>query len=366
MQRIKYAAGTPERLDTRERIAVGSGTPCSSSPTQPRKQLAAGPTAQPGAAPCASPDAASPWPMLKYVSSNLFDSPAQTLVNTVNVVGVMGKGIAAEFKRRYPGMFRRYAEHCKNGSLDIGKLYLYRTANKLILNFPTKKHWRHPSRLEYIEAGLKKFVDTYAAHGIVSISFPQLGCGNGGLPWSEVQPLMQRYLKDLPIPVYIHLAEQDGSFVPEHLAPLAEPEPANRQDALLSRRSIGFEEVWHGLWRAAGMPGEASLAPRDSLDDLLPVITVRSHGRRVELPGEDIEALWTSLRLRGALPQTDFPGALKSEADTVRELLLKLDFLRPIQFVIESAAGRRREPGIRFAPGADPAAPEVAIPERVE
>lgn len=356
MQRIMPAAGKMEQLDTRERSAVQFNLPCPSPIAQPCQQLAA----RQGAAACASPDTASPWPMLKYVSSNLFDSPAQTLVNTVNVVGVMGKGIAAEFKQRYPDMFRRYAEHCKNGSLDIGKLYLYRTANKLILNFPTKKHWRHPSKLEYIEAGLKKFVDTYAAHGIVSTSFPQLGCGNGGLPWSEVQPLMERYLSPLPIPVYIHLAAPKTDFVPEHLTPGARIEIGR------SRRSVGFEEVWRDLWCAARMPGEAPVTRKDAFDEFLPAITVESHGRTIELPGEDFEALWTSLRLRGALPQTEFPGALRLEADAVCELLLKLDFLRPIQFVIEDTSGRRREPGVRFAPEADTSPPEIAVSQRVE
>ncbi|MBK8259528.1 MAG: macro domain-containing protein [Polyangiaceae bacterium] len=304
--------------------------------------------------------------MLKYVNSNLFDSPAQTLVNTVNLVGVMGKGIAAEFKRRYPDMFRRYAEHCKNGSLDIGKLYLYRTANKFVLNFPTKKHWRNPSKLEYIEAGLKKFADTYAAHGIVSISFPQLGCGNGGLSWNEVQPLMDKYLRDLPIPVYIHVASSGKDFVPEHVPTKTENNAASYLNANRARRGVAFEEVWRRLWAEAGMSGDSELVGSTSADGFLPEIRVNSEGRVVHLPGEDIEALWTSLRMRGALPQNEFPGALRLEAAVVRELLLKLDFLRPIQFVVEQAGTFRQEPGVRFAPDADMSLPEIAVPEYVE
>lgn len=298
--------------------------------------------------------------MLSYVTSNLFESPAQTLVNTVNTVGVMGKGIAAEFKQRYPEMFERYAKYCKDGSLDIGKLHLYRTPNKLVLNFPTKKHWRNPSKLEYIEAGLRKFVDTYAAHGIVSVSFPQLGCGNGGLPWEKVQPLMEQYLSRLPIPVYIHVAPPKSGFVPEHL------EPAARDEALQPRRSVSFQEVWRDLWRAAGMPGDAPTTLRESPDDALPAIAIEAHGRTIELPGEDLETLWTSLRLRGALRQTEFPGALRSEPDAVRHLLLKLDFLRPIQFLVNEAGDRRQVPGVRFAPQADMAPSEIAVPEHAE
>ena len=96
-----------------------------------------------------------------YVRGNIFESPAETLVNTVNTVGVMGKGIAYEFKRLYPEMFREYRDLCERGSLQIGALYLYRTDHKSVLNFPTKKHWRSPSQPEYIEEGLKTFVRTY-------------------------------------------------------------------------------------------------------------------------------------------------------------------------------------------------------------
>ncbi|MBI1879338.1 MAG: macro domain-containing protein [Chloroflexi bacterium] len=92
--------------------------------------------------------------MLTYLTTSLFDSPAQTLVNTVNTVGVMGKGIALVFKQRYPEMYRQYRELCLAGQLDIGKLYVYRMLNQVIVNFPTKKHWRNPAQIKYIEAGL--------------------------------------------------------------------------------------------------------------------------------------------------------------------------------------------------------------------
>lgn len=144
--------------------------------------------------------------MLTYLTTSLFDSPAQTLINPVNTVGVMGKGIALVFKQRYPEMYRQYRELCQAGKLDIGKLQIYRAPNKIIVNFPTKKHWRDPSRIEYIEVGLEEFVRSYDKYGIASVSFPQLGCGNGGLDWEgQVQPVMERYLKNLSIPIYIHL-----------------------------------------------------------------------------------------------------------------------------------------------------------------
>jgi O-acetyl-ADP-ribose deacetylase (regulator of RNase III) len=144
--------------------------------------------------------------VITYVEESLFSSPAQTLVNTVNTVGVMGKGLARTFKTIYPEMFADYARRCETGELTIGRLLLYRTPHKWALNFPTKRHWRQPSRLEDIEAGLQTFRDTYAEHGITSIAFPQLGCGNGGLDWEEqVRPLMERYLSQLLLEVYIYI-----------------------------------------------------------------------------------------------------------------------------------------------------------------
>ncbi len=143
--------------------------------------------------------------MIMYVESNLFDSPAQVLVNPVNTVGVMGKGLALQFKQQYPEMFTNYQRFCESGALTVGKLYLYKTPGKWVLNFPTKKNWRNKSQLAYIEVGLQKFVATYQEKGIESISFPQLGAGNGGLDWErEVKPLMEKYLGELPITVYIH------------------------------------------------------------------------------------------------------------------------------------------------------------------
>ena len=144
---------------------------------------------------------------ITYVDYNLFDSDAQVLVNTVNTVGVMGKGIAKEFKKRYPEMFEKYEKMCKAGKFKTGDLLPYKIpdSDRLVLNFPTKRHWRARSKLEYIESGLKKFAQTYDQKGINSISFPMLGSSNGGLDWeTQVKPLMEEYLKDLQIEIRIH------------------------------------------------------------------------------------------------------------------------------------------------------------------
>ena len=143
---------------------------------------------------------------VKY--GNLFASGRQTLVNTVNCVGVMGAGIALEFKRRYPAMFRRYEQLCRQGHMKVGRLWLYRPDEKngepWVLNFPTKKHWRLPSREEYLVSGLTKFRDTYRQCGIASIAFPVLGSQNGGLCEAKVIDLMREALQECEIPVDIY------------------------------------------------------------------------------------------------------------------------------------------------------------------
>ncbi|WP_340139386.1 macro domain-containing protein [Lactobacillus intestinalis] len=156
--------------------------------------------------------------MIIYTDENIFMSPAQTLVNTVNTVGVMGKGVAKDFKKYYPQMYKKYRILSKRKQLNIGQLMIskeepiyYRRKptgqyrNRWVLNFPTKRHWRNKSKIEYIEAGLSKFVKEYKNRNIESISFPQLGVGNGGLNWNEVQEVMEYYLEKVDIPVYIHI-----------------------------------------------------------------------------------------------------------------------------------------------------------------
>lgn len=155
--------------------------------------------------------------MLRYIEGDIFSSPAQVLVNPVNTVGVMGKGLALEFKQRYPDIFKWYKQMCDKHLFTIGKLMLCRAADYWVLLFPTKENWRNPSKIEYIEAGLKKFADTYADKGISSIAFPKLGCGNGELSWDDVRPVMEKYLKPLPIAVYIYVGV-DNTVKPEHRA----------------------------------------------------------------------------------------------------------------------------------------------------
>lgn len=142
--------------------------------------------------------------MLQFRTGNLFDSSMQTLVNAVNVVGVMGKGVALQFKERYPAMYEAYQAKCQKGELKLGTLHLFKADDHWILNFPTKGHYRAKSKLADIEAGLIRLRDSYQQLGIVSLALPALGCGYGGLDWQEVRPLIERYLGGLPIPIEVY------------------------------------------------------------------------------------------------------------------------------------------------------------------
>lgn len=141
---------------------------------------------------------------MKVIIGDIFESRCLTIVNTVNCMGVMGKGIALEFKKRYPGMFLDYVNKCNAGQVKTGTPYVFDNVDGTkILVFPTKDHWRSPSRLSYVVDGLDWFVENYKKFNITSIAFPPLGCGNGGLSWSVVGPIMYQKLRKLPIEVEI-------------------------------------------------------------------------------------------------------------------------------------------------------------------
>jgi O-acetyl-ADP-ribose deacetylase (regulator of RNase III) len=138
-------------------------------------------------------------------TGDLLDSNAQTLVNTVNTVGVMGKGIALEFKKRFPDMYEDYVQRCNTGQVRLGEPYLYRRLlPPWILNFPTKAHWRSVSSLADIVRGLEYLEQHYEEWGVTSLAVPPLGCGNGGLEWRVVGPTLYRYLDRFKIPVELY------------------------------------------------------------------------------------------------------------------------------------------------------------------
>lgn len=146
-------------------------------------------------------------------------------------------------------MFIAYKRICDRKLLEPGKLWLWRGADCWILNFPTKIHWRKPSKIEWIRAGLQKFVEKYEILGIREISFPRLGCGNGGLEWDEVRPIMEQFLSPLPIQVFVHDYTVEIGL-PEHLEDVAR--------RLRSEQSADttFEAFLNSLRRAVHLIGQ--------------------------------------------------------------------------------------------------------------
>jgi len=132
------------------------------------------------------------------IRGNIFAIEANALVNTVNCVGVMGRGVALEFRRRFPTMFVEYERVCRRGALSPGWVLPYRRSTPWVLNFAVKDHWRQPSRFDWVESCLRRFRDRYSELGITSAAFPWFGAMNGKLPVPEVLAMMRRYLEDLP------------------------------------------------------------------------------------------------------------------------------------------------------------------------
>lgn len=269
--------------------------------------------------------------MLTFVNGDLFRSPAKVLVNTVNVVGVMGKGIAKDFKLIYPEMFHEYQRLCESKQLDIGRLSLYRTPHKWVLNFPTKKHWRQPSKLEYIEAGLKAFVRGYASNSITSVAFPPLGCGNGELNWEhQVRPLMIQYLDTLPIEVYIHQYRKDFS-APEHhdfdeTKRWLRSEPEN----------LPFSEVWDDLTDLLKSKSTFEVVDthetfRVRFTESPEVGLLIENGDSLFVPQDAVLDAWQFLRAVGFLTAEGLTHGLDAHADRVFALLRELPYLKATQ-----------------------------------
>jgi len=147
--------------------------------------------------------------MIKYVKGNILESEAQAIVNTVNTVGVMGKGIALQFKREYPNNYKAYLEACKKKQIRVGEIFLFKDHNlssgdKIIINFPTKNDWRKPSELSFIEEGLNDLIVKIHENKIKSIAIPPLGAGNGGLDWLKVKKVIEEKLSNVNIDIIIY------------------------------------------------------------------------------------------------------------------------------------------------------------------
>lgn len=146
--------------------------------------------------------------MVYFLDGNMFELKSQYLVNTINCVGAMGKGIALEFKNRYPEMFTEYKKQCEEGKIDIGLPFIWENTDLfdpvVIINLPTKMHWRDPSKLIFIQKGLNWLEEYFKDKPDVTINMPALGCGNGGLDWDTVKDMIYKQLHPLQATFYVY------------------------------------------------------------------------------------------------------------------------------------------------------------------
>ena len=265
--------------------------------------------------------------MITYVVGDLFTSPAKVLVNTVNTVGVMGKGIAKDFKRIYPEMFDEYRDLCEQEMFNVGQLWLYKTPHKWILNFPTKKHWRGKSKIDYIEAGLRKFADTYDEKGIESISFPMLGCGHGGLGWEEeVQPLMEEHLQPLPIDIFIHLYGQND-------LPVLEQRSFEEKKKWLQGEPQYplFVEFWDDVKELIPSEQKSSLKQETlpGFGEIIAPPKPTEHSESTISKGI-IEELWELMKSEGYIRIDNFPEAMKDDGHIIASFLHNLPYIQQV------------------------------------
>lgn len=290
--------------------------------------------------------------MILYVQGDLFQSPAQVLVNTVNTVGVMGKGVALQFKRMFPEMFAQYRELCEQKQFDIGRLWLYRSPNKWVLNFPTKRHWRQPSKIEYISAGLQKFVDTYDEMGIHSIAFPPLGCGNGQLDFrSQVQPMMHEYLARLPIDVFIY-PDRSDPFLPEHLDPTAMQKWLRSEPS-----SLPFNEVWEDVRNLLEKQNTFRTVVNQStfkayIADAPPGLIIESGGKTDHIPYDSVMAFWQQLRTYGFSMRHIAPG-IDRKLYYLTAIFSSLEYVKPVRVADQfDKLGKYPVTGLQVLPSA--------------
>lgn len=143
--------------------------------------------------------------MLTFIkSSNIFDDRSEVIVCPVNCIGIMGKGLALSFKLKYPKYYETYQRQCKEGKIRLNFIKPYQAANKLIISFPTKNHWRDNSNIDNIEAGILHLISFIIYWKVKSIAIPALGCGLGNLNWNVVKPLFVKYFTDLNCKVYVY------------------------------------------------------------------------------------------------------------------------------------------------------------------
>jgi len=190
--------------------------------------------------------------MIELASGNILKAEAEALVNTVNCVGVMGKGIALQFKQAWPENFRAYERACRNKEVQLGSVFTFETGRlmnpRYIINFPTKQHWRAKSRLKDIQAGLESLREEIKRLSIHSIAIPPLGCGSGGLQWSKVEPSIRKALKHLPN-VRVMLFAPEGAPAAETMPVATRAPRLTRARAMLIRLFESYAAAGYRLSR---------------------------------------------------------------------------------------------------------------------
>lgn len=173
--------------------------------------------------------------MIRYIKGDLLSSTAEALVNTVNTVGVMGKGIALQFKNRFPKNYKIYQDACKNKTFKTGEVLVVREGDllnqKIIINFPTKSHWKADSKYEYISSGLESLKAAIIENNIKSIAIPPLGCGNGGLEWERVKIMIDESLCDIDCDVIVYTPNNE-------IKEILQKETANSEVKLTPARAM--------------------------------------------------------------------------------------------------------------------------------
>jgi len=187
--------------------------------------------------------------MIITAEGNLLQASADALINTVNTEGVMGKGIALQFREAFDLNYRLYRQACKEQRVRVGEMFVTETHElvgpRFIINFPTKRHWKEKSRLEYITEGLEDLKRIIAEYGIKSVAMPPLGCGNGGLNWSQVRPLIEQSLAEIIVPVYLY--EPSATISKRERQPTADAQKLTPSRAMLLAAMRAYSSLGYSL-----------------------------------------------------------------------------------------------------------------------
>ena len=187
--------------------------------------------------------------MIINAEGNLLQASADALINTVNTEGVMGKGIALQFKEGFDLNYRLYRQACKEQRVRVGEMFVTETHElvgpRFIINFPTKQHWKEKSRLEYITEGLEDLKRVITEHGIKSVAMPPLGCGNGGLNWAQVRPIIEQSLAESTVPIYLY--EPSSTVSKRERDPTADSQKLTPSRAMLLAAMRAYSSLGYSL-----------------------------------------------------------------------------------------------------------------------